>query len=62
LEYVLGRVFTRSSTASELAVLSEAIQQFRESSRETDDLERQRDAWSMLVQTLFMSSEAIDAP
>jgi hypothetical protein len=62
LEYVLGRVFTRSSTASELAVLSEAIQQFRESSRETDDLERQRDAWSMLVQTLFMSSEAIDTP
>jgi hypothetical protein len=61
-EYVIGRVFTRSSTTSELAVLSEAIQQFRESSRETDDLERQRDAWSMLVQTLFMSSEAIDTP
>jgi cytochrome c553 len=61
-EYVIGRVFTRSSTTSELAVLSEAIQQFRESSKETDDLERQRDAWSMLVQTLFMSSEAIDTP
>ncbi|MEO2048340.1 MAG: DUF1549 domain-containing protein [Pirellulales bacterium] len=62
LDFVLRSIFTRGPSTTEISLLLDSLQRFRENSVETTNLKRQHDAWSMLIQTLFMSNEAIDAP
>ena len=62
LELVFRQILSRRPSSSELSVLEESLLIFRESSQEAEPENRQEDAWSMLIQTLFMSGEALDVP